>query len=100
MEIIMATMSPHVTERRHIPDRRSSSMAMANAKHLSTVDWIATVLMIIGGLNWGLVGLFNFNLIDTLFGEMSPLSRVIYVIVGLSALYSIYLSSRLARGHD
>jgi uncharacterized membrane protein YuzA (DUF378 family) len=43
-----------------------------------------------------LVGLFNVDLVATLFGEGSPLSRLIYVAVGLCALYSIYLSSRLS----
>lgn len=49
----------------------------------------ALVLIIVGGLNWGLVGAFNFNLVDTLFGEGSLLSRVVYILVGLSALYAV-----------
>ncbi|MEO6795268.1 MAG: DUF378 domain-containing protein [Mycobacterium sp.] len=58
----------------------------------STTRWIlniATALVIIGGLNWGLVGAFEFNLVDTIFGEGSAASRVIYVLVGLSALVAI-----------
>lgn len=47
---------------------------------------IAIVLLVVGGLNWGLVGLLNFNLVDSLFGS-SVVSTVIYVLVGLSALY-------------
>jgi uncharacterized protein len=51
---------------------------------------IATlVLLIVGGLNWGLVGLFGFDLVAALFGEMSALSRIVYVLVGLSALFQI-----------
>jgi uncharacterized membrane protein YuzA (DUF378 family) len=46
----------------------------------------ALVLVVIGGLNWGLVGLFNFNLVSTLLGDMSVLSRTVYGLVGLSAL--------------
>lgn len=49
----------------------------------------AVVLVIIGGLNWGLVGFFDWNLIDALFGEGSALARIIYAIVGLAALYMI-----------
>lgn len=49
------------------------------------------VLLIIGGLNWGLVGLFNFDLVATLFGYFSLLSRIIYVLVGLSAISAIVL---------
>lgn len=47
----------------------------------------ALVLVVIGGLNWGLVGLFGLNLVSTLLGEASALSRIVYGLVGLSALY-------------
>ena len=43
-------------------------------------------LVIIGALNWGLVGIFNFNLVSFIFGEMTVLSRIVYILVGLSAL--------------
>ncbi|MFA7201736.1 MAG: DUF378 domain-containing protein [Candidatus Paceibacterota bacterium] len=55
-------------------------------KKLSAIDWVALILVIIGGLNWGLVGLFEFNLVTSIFGE-NIVSRIIFVIVGLSALY-------------
>jgi len=55
---------------------------------------VALVLVIIGGLNWGLVGALNFNLVAAIFGEASILTRLIYVLVGLSALYMIYFASR------
>ncbi len=48
---------------------------------------VSFVLTIIGGLNWGLVGLSDFNVVDTVFGPMSVLSRVIYILVGLAAVY-------------
>ena len=48
---------------------------------------LCLVLAIVGGLNWGLVGLFGFDLVATLFGEMSFLSRIVYDLVGLSAVY-------------
>ncbi|OUZ12813.1 hypothetical protein BHE97_00975 [Aeromicrobium sp. PE09-221] len=51
---------------------------------------IATVLTIIGGLNWGLVGAFEWNLVDELFGEGSALSRTVYVLVGISAVIAIW----------
>lgn len=62
---------------------------------LNVIDWVAMVLVIVGGLNWGLVGAFKFNLVDTLFGDMSTLSRLVYVLVGLSAVYLIYTASKL-----
>jgi uncharacterized membrane protein YuzA (DUF378 family) len=46
-------------------------------------------LIIVGALNWGLVGFFNFNLVAWLFGEMSTISRIIYALVGLAGIYGI-----------
>ena len=66
---------------------------------LNTIDWIAYVLTIIGGLNWGLVGAFDFNLVAAIFGEQSPLSRIIYVLVCLSAIYLIYTGTKLRHTH-
>ncbi len=54
-------------------------------------DWIALVLTIIGGLNWGLVGFFKYNLVDSIFGTMSDVSRIIYALVGLAAIYLIFV---------
>ena len=53
------------------------------------LNTLTLVLLIVGGLNWGLVGLFNFDLVATLFGEMSPVSRIVYALVGLSALWQL-----------
>ena len=53
---------------------------------------VALILVIVGGLNWGLVGLLNFDLVATIFGEMSAISRVVYVLVGLSAVYLAIVS--------
>ena len=50
---------------------------------------LTLLLLIVGGLNWGLVGLFGFDLVAALFGRMSPLSRAVYVLVGISALWQI-----------
>lgn len=58
---------------------------------MKVIDKIALVLIIIGAINWGLVGIFNFNLVDTLFGVMSWFSRVIYILVGISGLWGIKL---------
>jgi len=51
------------------------------------IDVLAAVLLVVGGLNWGLVGLLSFDLVAKLFGEMSLLSRVVYSLVGLAAVY-------------
>ena len=91
----MATMSPNMTERRTITDRRTHGSITAG-KQMKALEWIPMLLLAVGGLNWGLVGLFNFNLVSFLFGEMTTLTRLVYVVVGLCALYSLYLSSRIS----
>jgi uncharacterized membrane protein YuzA (DUF378 family) len=59
------------------------------AVHLKIVDCVAYVLLLIGALNWGLVGIFGFDLVATIFGEMAVVTRIIYVLVGLAAVYDI-----------
>jgi len=48
---------------------------------------VAILLLVIGGLNWGLVGLLNFDLVATIFGTISLITRVVYILVGVSAVY-------------
>ena len=55
----------------------------------NTFDWIAWVLLVIGGLNWGLVGIFDWNLVDAIFGSGSVLSAIVYILVGISAIWAI-----------
>ncbi len=55
---------------------------------MKILDVIAAVLLVVGGLNWGLVGLFQFDLVAALFGGMnSVLTQIVYVLVGLAAIY-------------
>ena len=56
---------------------------------MKVLDIVVTALLLIGALNWGLIGFFGFNLVTTLFGEAGVISRVIYAVVGLAALYEI-----------
>jgi uncharacterized membrane protein YuzA (DUF378 family) len=70
---------------------------------MRAINLITLVLLIVGGLNWGLVGLLEFDLVAALFGQMSALSRMVYTLVGLSALWQIVpltqgLSARDQRG--
>ena len=53
------------------------------------VDWIAYILVIIGGLNWGLWGVGHWNLVKIIFGRVPVLETIVYILVGLSALYLI-----------
>jgi uncharacterized membrane protein YuzA (DUF378 family) len=85
---------------------------------LSPVGWVALMLLVVGGLNWGLVGVFDFNLVTTIFGEAtvvevseadvsvevesaskpSTLSKIIYIVVGLSAIYIIAIAVIACKG--
>ena len=56
---------------------------------METLQKVALALTVIGALNWGLIGIFNFNLVDTIFGNMSILSRIIYSLVGIAGLINI-----------
>ena len=56
---------------------------------MEIIDKIALVLIIIGAINWGLIGLFEFDLVATLFGDMSVLSRIVYSLVGVAGLWGI-----------
>ena len=58
---------------------------------MKVIDKIALVLIIIGAINWGLIALFELDLVAILFGEMSVLSRIVYGLVGLSGLWGIKL---------
>lgn len=64
---------------------------------LSALDWITVILVIVGGLNWGLVGIFKFDLVAAIFGEMAIISRIVYTLVGLSAIYLAAMSGRLGK---
>lgn len=63
---------------------------MINLKPRNLVDWVAWTLVVVGGLNWGLVGALEFDLVDSLLGFSALLVRVVYVLVGLAALYMVY----------
>lgn len=72
------------------PTHRSSST-------LKALGTIALILLIVGGLNWAMVGLFEVDLVAALFGAMTALSRIIYVLVGAAALYGLVLLVQLNR---
>ena len=62
---------------------------------LNIIDMLAAVLVIVGGINWGLVGWLDYNLVDMIFGEGSMLARAVYAIVGVAALYMIYMMFKM-----
>lgn len=56
---------------------------------MNAVDWVAYVLLFVGGINWGLVGLFDYNLVGSLFGA-GTFTSIVYDLVGLSALWTLW----------
>jgi uncharacterized membrane protein YuzA (DUF378 family) len=65
---------------------------------LKAVDMIALVLVIVGGLNWGLIGFFKFDLVAWLFGGMeAAAARIVYALVGLAALYILAILGKLGK---
>jgi len=65
-------------------------------KNLNALDWVAIILVVVGGLNWGLYA-FGYNLVDMLFGSIPVLAQIVYILVALSAIYLIVVASRLAK---
>ena len=63
---------------------------------MKILNYIVLTLVIVGALNWLLVGLFEFNLVDSIFGELSFLTRIIYGLVGLAGIWSIAFYSKIA----
>lgn len=67
---------------------------------MKPLNLLTLLLVIVGGLNWGLVGLFDFDLVAALFGAGSTLSRIVYVLVGASALWQLIPFSRAINGSE
>jgi len=65
---------------------------------LNTIDKLSFIFVLIGALNWGLLGLLNFNLVSTIFGAIPFLARAIYILVGFSAVNIIVFIIRSKKG--
>lgn len=66
---------------------RTHGVSSATTSVFTASDWVAWVLVIVGAINWGLVGLFGLDLVAALFGSMPTVSRIVYVLVGIAGLY-------------
>jgi uncharacterized protein len=72
-------------------------MTEQRSQSMKIVDLVSAIILALGGLNWGLIGFFNFNLVEAIFGPMSAISRIVYCLVGLSALYEIVMYRAIQR---
>lgn len=64
---------------------------------LNIADTVALILVIVGALNWGLIGVADFNLVTTIFGVGTVLSKIVYILVGLAAVYTAVIFAKLER---
>lgn len=64
---------------------------------MNTIQWIFFILLVVGGLNWGLVGIADFDLVAAIFGEGSGLARVVYSLVGVSAIYLVITAGMMKK---
>lgn len=62
---------------------------------MKTIDYIALILVVVGAVNWGLIGFFSFDLVRLIFGDMTMLSRIVYSLVGIAGLYSLTFFGRI-----
>lgn len=62
---------------------------------MKVIDYIALILVLVGAINWGLVGFFSFDLVRVIFGDMTLVSRIIYALIGISGLYALSFFGRL-----
>ena len=67
------------------------------SKH-GLLDWLAYILVIVGAINWGLVGLFGFNLVDSLTGDLDMLAKGIYILVGVAGVYLAFVCGKKCKG--
>lgn len=67
---------------------------------MKAVDYIALALVVIGAINWGLIGFFGFDLVRVIFGDMSLLSRIIYAAVGICGLYALSYYGRISNSME
>lgn len=64
----------------------------------TVIDWVCFILVVIGAINWGLVGFFDFNLVGMIFGAMPIVARIIYAVVGIAGVYMVYAAYKF-HGH-
>ncbi len=64
------------------------------------LDYTALIITVVGAVNWGLVGLFRFDLVAALFGQMSWISRIVYILVGICGVYLLTFLGRIGNGID
>jgi len=83
--------TPNFLGNTNIYTKLGGDIYMAVKKRMSTLDWLAWSLVVVGALNWGFVGVSNLNVIDSLLSSSPSLVQVVYILVGLSGLYQVWV---------
>lgn len=63
---------------------------------MKVINGIVLALIVIGAINWGLIGLFNFNLVTYIFGDMQAISRLVFALVGIAGIWSLTFFGKLS----
>ena len=72
-------------------------MSFKDVSYMKTIDMIAAIFLFVGGINWGLVALFDFNLVTWVFGGTNLLARIVYCLVAVSAIYDAFMWKSIQR---
>jgi uncharacterized membrane protein YuzA (DUF378 family) len=75
----------------------AQTSGIASAPALTIADWAAFSLVVMGGLNWALIGAFSFNPVANLLGDHSLSARIAYLVFGLASLYALYTATKLVQ---
>jgi uncharacterized protein len=75
-------------------------METITRSRITPLDWVSIILVVIGALNWGLVGLFEFDLVAAIFGPLTVVSRIVYVLVAVAGVYLLVTTSTRSNGRS
>lgn len=93
----MCILPTDINSKEGVPKQSFRGATILGGMHMKRnwLDVLALILVIIGGINWGLVGFFKFDLVSFIFGDLSMITRIIFAIVGIAAIYSFVLFWKL-----
>jgi uncharacterized membrane protein YuzA (DUF378 family) len=80
--------------------QKQAGMETITRSRITPLDWVSIILVVIGALNWGLVGLFEFDLVAAIFGPSTVLSRIVYVLVAVAGVYLLVTTSTRSNGRS
>lgn len=64
---------------------------------MTALKWVSMILVVVGGINWGLVGIFKFDFVATILGDMTAIARIVYVLIGFAGVYLLTMLPKLLK---